>query len=264
MVVTCLYVCQCSDGTPSTDSLSTSTRYRKKHPLSKPDSARTQANMSSSTTTQTRGQRLQEPAKRGTRAGRGGRRGGSKAPRGKSSPLSNATSPEEMPSGLDKTVKDTPDAANPVAEVSDAAICWICAEPVKYYSVSACNHRTCHICALRLRALYKKLECTFCKVRSGRLVRKMMLMLYFFFWQQEPQPTVVFTCSPDAPFSSYLPDDIPHKDFKLSIYFESVDMMEETLVLLRYNCPDQDCDYSGSGWGDLKLHVRSVHGKMLW
>ena len=41
-------------------------------------------------------------------------------------------------------------------------------------------------------------------------------------------------------------------------------MMEETLVLLRYNCPDQDCDYTGSGWGDLKLHVRAIHGKMLW
>lgn len=44
------------------------------------------------------------------------------------------------------------------------AICWICAEPVKYYSVSTCNHRTCHVCALRLRALYKKLDCAFCKV----------------------------------------------------------------------------------------------------
>jgi hypothetical protein len=44
-------------------------------------------------------------------------------------------------------------------------LCWICAEPVKYYAVSECNHRTCHVCALRLRALYKKLDCTFCKVR---------------------------------------------------------------------------------------------------
>ena len=42
--------------------------------------------------------------------------------------------------------------------------CWICAEPVKFYSLSECNHRTCHVCALRLRALYKKLDCTFCKV----------------------------------------------------------------------------------------------------
>ena len=54
----------------------------------------------------------------------------------------------------------------PVApsETGDIDICWICAEQVKYYAVSECNHRTCHVCALRLRALYKKMECTFCKV----------------------------------------------------------------------------------------------------
>jgi E3 ubiquitin-protein ligase ZNF598 len=50
----------------------------------------------------------------------------------------------------------------------DIEMCHICAEPMekKSYAVAECNHRTCHICALRLRALYKKLECTFCKVRS--------------------------------------------------------------------------------------------------
>lgn len=46
----------------------------------------------------------------------------------------------------------------------DTDICFICAENVKYYSVSECNHRTCHVCALRLRALYKKKECTFCNL----------------------------------------------------------------------------------------------------
>lgn len=45
-------------------------------------------------------------------------------------------------------------------------VCWICAEPVKYYSVPECNHRTCHVCSLRLRALYKKTDCTFCKVSA--------------------------------------------------------------------------------------------------
>lgn len=41
-------------------------------------------------------------------------------------------------------------------------------------------------------------------------------------------------------------------------------MMEDTLILLRFNCPDQSCDYIASGWGDLKLHVRAVHGKLMW
>lgn len=57
--------------------------------------------------------------------------------------------------------------AAPQSETGDLDICWICAEPVKYYSLSECNHRTCHVCAIRLRALYKKTDCTFCKVSGG-------------------------------------------------------------------------------------------------
>lgn len=49
----------------------------------------------------------------------------------------------------------------------DDATCFICAEPVQYWSVGSCNHRTCHTCSIRLRALYKKHECTFCKVRAA-------------------------------------------------------------------------------------------------
>lgn len=49
----------------------------------------------------------------------------------------------------------------------DADLCFICAEPVKLYSVAPCDHRTCHVCAVRLRALYKKMECTFCKVSQS-------------------------------------------------------------------------------------------------
>lgn len=44
--------------------------------------------------------------------------------------------------------------------------CHICAELMekKWFAVAQCNHWTCHACALRLRVLYKKTECTFCKV----------------------------------------------------------------------------------------------------
>lgn len=44
-----------------------------------------------------------------------------------------------------------------------ANTCFICAEPVQYWALGSCNHRTCHTCSIRLRALYKKRECTFCK-----------------------------------------------------------------------------------------------------
>lgn len=51
-------------------------------------------------------------------------------------------------------------------EDEDAEVCFICASPVIHQAVSPCNHRTCHICALRLRALYKSKACAHCRVSS--------------------------------------------------------------------------------------------------
>ena len=39
--------------------------------------------------------------------------------------------------------------------------------------------------------------------------------------------------------------------------------MEDTLALLRFNCPYFDCDYMGSGWLDLKKHARTEHDKLF-
>ena len=46
----------------------------------------------------------------------------------------------------------------------EAEVCFICASPVIHNSIAPCNHRTCHICALRLRALYKTRACAHCRV----------------------------------------------------------------------------------------------------
>lgn len=46
----------------------------------------------------------------------------------------------------------------------EAEVCFICASPVVHNAVAPCNHRTCHICALRLRALYKTRTCAHCRV----------------------------------------------------------------------------------------------------
>ncbi|TFK36394.1 hypothetical protein BDQ12DRAFT_249403 [Crucibulum laeve] len=183
----------------------------------------------------------------GNRGGNRGRGGSVRTNRGGSRPVrSNVKEPQAKSEAIEKEVTvEKPLESAAAAEDADEdteAVCWICAEPVKYYAVAECNHRTCHVCALRLRALYKKNDCTFCK---------------------DPQPSMIFTVSPDAPFSSYAPEAIAYKDAKLSIYFETQEMMEETLILLRFNCPDPDCDYIGNGWADLKLHARATHGKLM-
>lgn len=53
---------------------------------------------------------------------------------------------------------------NQPAEESE---CIICASTIKHLSITPCNHRPCHICALRWRALYKKRNCAYCNVRNG-------------------------------------------------------------------------------------------------
>lgn len=47
----------------------------------------------------------------------------------------------------------------------DAEVCFICANPVAHHSIAPCNHTTCHICGLRMRALYKTKDCAHCRVR---------------------------------------------------------------------------------------------------
>lgn len=54
--------------------------------------------------------------------------------------------------------------SNGEEEEDEREVCFICASPVVYHSVAPCNHQTCHICALRLRALYKTRACAHCRV----------------------------------------------------------------------------------------------------
>lgn len=86
--------------------------------------------------------------------------------KGKESGNTNEGAGEGKSPLVDEEGKDLAQKLDAVAldEDADEDLCWICAEPVKYYAISECNHRTCHVCAIRLRALYKKTECTFCKV----------------------------------------------------------------------------------------------------
>ncbi|CAK5276974.1 unnamed protein product [Mycena citricolor] len=178
------------------------------------------------------------------RGGRGAKRGnGNRNRAGRGRGGANTSS---APAGATPPSDGQVDTASKPAATADVQdddeICFICADPVKYWAVSNCNHRTCHVCSLRLRALYKKNECTFCK---------------------EPQPSIVYTTSPDASYGSFELENMMFKDAKLAIYFETQEMMEETLLLLRFNCPDTDCDFIGNSWSDVKLHVRATHGRLM-
>ena len=133
-------------------------------------------------------------------------------------------------------------AASQTDDDDEAEICFICAEPVRLFSLPPCNHRVCHICSMRLRALWKKRECTFCKAEATR---------------------VIFTANATKAFGAYTPDELPYVDEKLAIYFETEQDYQDTISLLRFNCPNPKCEAMCAGWADLKTHVKREHSRLL-
>lgn len=81
---------------------------------------------------------------------------------------------------------------------------------------------------------------------------------------QEKQNSIILTKSAETLFESYNVGDILCKDAKLSIYFETLEIMEDSMFLLKFNCPELECDYMGNGWDDLRFHTRAEHGKLMW
>ncbi|KAK0665306.1 putative zinc finger protein [Cercophora samala] len=124
----------------------------------------------------------------------------------------------------------------------NAETCFICANPITHFSVAPCNHTTCHICSLRLRALYKSKDCPHCRTSS---------------------PYVIFTDDGTKRFEDYTNKDITSTDDNIGIKYAGEEIVGDTILLLRFNCPDSECDFAGLGWVDLHQHVRSVHNKKM-
>ncbi|KAL8680469.1 MAG: hypothetical protein Q9186_003367 [Xanthomendoza sp. 1 TL-2023] len=124
----------------------------------------------------------------------------------------------------------------------DVEVCFICASPVVHNAVAPCNHRTCHICALRLRALYKTRACAHCRTEA---------------------PHVIFTDDPTKRYESFVDVDFQETDEVLGIKYEQKEIHSDTILLLRYNCPDASCDIACWGWPDLHRHVKGAHHKVM-
>ncbi|GJJ75395.1 E3 ubiquitin-protein ligase ZNF598 [Entomortierella parvispora] len=152
-----------------------------------------------------------------------------------------ATDPIDLQAG--KTVVAPPAAAEAPVDDEDRPQCFICTENIVIFAVSDCNHRTCHLCSLRLRALYKTKNCAYCKA---------------------DQSLMIFTRDAEKPFQEYDLKAMAFFDRKLNVYFEDQEMYEDTMVLLRFNCPDPTCEVAcPDGWNQLKSHVKKTHKLML-
>ena len=124
----------------------------------------------------------------------------------------------------------------------EAEVCFICASPVVHNSVAPCNHRTCHICALRLRALYKTRACAHCRTEAK---------------------FVVFTDDTMKRYEDFVDADFQQTDEMLGIKYERREIHDDTVVLLRYNCPEHDCSVACASWPALHHHVRKEHHKVM-
>ncbi|KAJ3275918.1 hypothetical protein HDV01_006785 [Terramyces sp. JEL0728] len=93
-----------------------------------------------------------------------------------------------------------------------------------------------------MRALYKVQTCPLCKTDC---------------------PQVVYTDVHDSEFNTYKVPNMK-SDRKLGIFFKTKEMHDETLKLLAFNCPDNECStVCGGGWGELRNHIKKVHDSLL-
>jgi hypothetical protein len=82
--------------------------------------------------------------------------------------------------------------------------------------------------------------------------------------QQTESPFVIFTDDPIKRFEEFASSELVRIDDNLGIKYEKDEIFEDTVILLRYNCPDRDCDVACLGWPDLHRHVKSIHGRVMW
>jgi hypothetical protein len=125
----------------------------------------------------------------------------------------------------------------------DVEVCFICASPVQHTAVAPCNHRSCHICSIRMRALYKTKACAHCRTESDH---------------------VILTDNAEKNYEEFTLADFHKSDDNLGIHFENPGVFDDTRLLLQYNCPEADCDVACLGWPDLHRHVKTAHGKVMW
>ncbi len=80
---------------------------------------------------------------------------------------------------------------------------------------------------------------------------------------QTEAPYVIFTDDATKKYEDFAEGDFVQSDENLGIKYEKNVILEDTILLLRYNCPDRDCDVACLGWPHLHRHVKQSHGKMM-
>lgn len=74
---------------------------------------------------------------------------------------------------------------------------------------------------------------------------------------------MIFTDDATKRFEDFENSDFDRTDETLGIKFEKQEIFDDTVLLLRYNCPDPECESACRGWPDLHRHVWTTHKKKM-
>ncbi|KAJ1968039.1 hypothetical protein IWQ62_001488 [Dispira parvispora] len=149
----------------------------------------------------------------------------------------------DSPAGTSRQSKGKHGSRSRASAVDEKDLCFICAHKVQYAAFGPCDHPTCHVCSLRLRALYANKTCPYCKTELD---------------------TVAFVKHPAQPFAQYHVEKFPFHDESLGIAFETKEIRNRTRDLLALRCQWRGCNYEApKDWNDLRRHVSEEHGMHL-
>ncbi|KAJ1512288.1 hypothetical protein HMI55_006291 [Coelomomyces lativittatus] len=143
--------------------------------------------------------------------------------------------------GLPEKKKEAPTPSSSPLPPRSTHECCICTDSIEIYSIGECNHRVCHICSLRLRALYKSNQCPYCKTNV---------------------PQVVMTANPNKSFQDFLPlTKLPYHDSGLHVYYDSAKAHGLSMDVLKKGCSYPGCGFIArhKDWHTLRHHVKNEH-----
>ena len=119
--------------------------------------------------------------------------------------------------------------------------CIICANRIEYVSLSPCSHRTCHICTLRQRALFKRKVCLVCRSENEN---------------------VIFSEETEKEYEDFDAKKMFNVDSNLSISFTSEAVYYETMKTLEFRC--KICPHNKfPTFKALSEHVKKEHNKFF-
>ncbi|GBC07131.1 hypothetical protein RclHR1_07280008 [Rhizophagus clarus] len=122
-------------------------------------------------------------------------------------------------------------------------ICYICSDPIEIYSISKCNHRTCHLCSLRTRILLDSETCAYCRTQQNE---------------------ILLTRDSEKSFEELKSASMNWITIsEINVLCEDASIFHTVTHLMEFQCPSKNCNATCKDWHGLTNHVRIAHNKLF-